>query len=116
MSKKTLTRADLYHAVNRKVGLSLAESSALVELVFKEICYRLERGETVKLSSFGSLIVRNKGARMGRNPKTGKEAPIAPRRVLVFKPSPLLRQRVAAASRPSARAPNLEAAPPQPDS
>jgi integration host factor subunit alpha len=66
-----------------------------VELVFKEIIDRLEHGETVKLSSFGSFVVRSKGARMGRNPKTGKEVPIAPRRVMVFKPSTIVRQRLA---------------------
>ena len=63
------------------------ESAALVELVLKEITDCLERGETVKLSSFGSFVVRKKGQRIGRNPKTGKEVPISPRRVMVFKPS-----------------------------
>jgi integration host factor subunit alpha len=93
MSRKTVTRADLCEAVYKKVGLSRAESATLVELVFKEITDRLELGETVKLSSFGSFLVRKKGPRMGRNPKTGKEVLIAPRRVLVFRPSAILRQR-----------------------
>jgi integration host factor subunit alpha len=93
MSRKTVTRADLCEAVYKKVGLSRAESAKLVELVFKEITDRLELGETVKLSSFGSFMVRKKGPRMGRNPKTGKEVPIAPRRVMVFRPSAILRQR-----------------------
>jgi integration host factor subunit alpha len=66
----------------------------LVELVLKEITDCLERGETVKLSSFGSFVVRNKGQRIGRNPKTGKEVPISPRRVMVFKPSAILKQRI----------------------
>jgi len=67
---------------------------ALVELVLKEITDCLERGETVKLSSFGSFVVRKKGQRIGRNPKTGKEVPISPRRVMVFKPSAILKQRI----------------------
>jgi integration host factor subunit alpha len=93
MSGKTITRADLCEAVYQRVGLSRAESATLVELVLKEITDCLERGETVKLSSFGSFVVRKKGQRMGRNPKTGKEVPIPPRRVMVFKPSDLLSSR-----------------------
>ena len=92
---KTVTRADLCEAVYRKVGLSRAESARLVELVIKEITDCLERGETVKLSAFGSFVVRSKGPRMGRNPKTGVEVPITPRRVMVFKPSDILRKRLA---------------------
>src|SRR5256885_6374898 len=87
MTGKTVTRADLCEAVYQKVGLSRTESATLVELVLKEITDCLERGETVKLSSFGSFVVRKKGQRIGRNPKTGKEVPISPRRVMVFKPS-----------------------------
>ena len=79
MSGKTVTRADLCEAVYQKVGLSRTESASLVELVLKEITDCLERGETVKLSSFGSFVVRKKGQRIGRNPKTGKEVPISPR-------------------------------------
>jgi len=94
MSGKTITRADLCEAVYQKVGLSRTESSALVELVLLEITNCLERGETVKLSSFGSFVVRKKGQRIGRNPKTGKEVPISPRRVMVFKPSAILKQRI----------------------
>ena len=94
MSGKTVTRADLCEAVYQKVGLSRTESATLVELVLKEITDCLERGETVKLSSFGSFVVRKKGQRIGRNPKTGKEVPIAPRRVMVFKPSAILKQRI----------------------
>jgi integration host factor subunit alpha len=94
MAGKTVTRADLCEAVYQKVGLSRTESSALVELVLKEITDCLERGETVKLSSFGSFVVRKKGQRIGRNPKTGKEVPISPRRVMVFKPSAILKQRI----------------------
>src|SRR5204862_6245533 len=94
MSGKTVTRADLCEAVYQKVGLSRTESSAFVELVLKEITDCLERGETVKLSSFGSFIVRKKGQRVGRNPKTGTEVPISPRRVMVFKPSAILKQRI----------------------
>jgi integration host factor subunit alpha len=94
MAGKTITRADLCEAVYQKVGLSRTESAALVELVLKEITDCLERGETVKLSSFGSFVVRKKGQRIGRNPKTGKEVPISPRRVMVFKPSAILKQRI----------------------
>jgi integration host factor subunit alpha len=94
MAGKTVTRADLCEAVYQKVGLSRTESAMLVELVLKEITDCLERGETVKLSSFGSFVVRKKGQRIGRNPKTGKEVPISPRRVMVFKPSAILKQRI----------------------
>lgn len=94
MSGKTVTRADLCEVVYQKVGLSRTESAALVELVLKEITDCLERGETVKLSSFGSFVVRKKGQRIGRNPKTGKEVPISPRRVMVFKPSAILKQQI----------------------
>ena len=91
MAGKTVTRADLSEAVYQKVGLSRTESAALVESVLTEICDCLARGETVKLSSFGSFVVRDKGERVGRNPKTGIEVPIDPRRVMVFKPSNVLK-------------------------
>ena len=94
MAEKTVTRADLCEAVYQKIGLSRTESAALVELVLKEITDCLERGETVKLSSFGSFVVRKKGQRIGRNPKTGTEVPISPRRVMVFKPSAILKQHI----------------------
>jgi integration host factor subunit alpha len=80
-----------------RVGLSRNESAALVELLLEEITDCLERGEAVKLSSFGSFMVRKKGQRIGRNPKTGTEVPISSRRVLVFKPSAILKQRITAA-------------------
>ena len=94
MAGKTVTRADLCEAVYQKVGLSRTESAALVESVLQEITDCLERGETVKLSSFGSFMVRDKGLRVGRNPKTGREVPIPPRRVTVFKPSNIMKQRI----------------------
>ena len=94
MAGKTATRADLCDAVYRKVALSRIESARLVELVLKEIIDCLERGETVKLASFGSFVVRSKRQRMGRNPKTGEAAPILPRRVLLFKASKILKQRI----------------------
>jgi integration host factor subunit alpha len=94
MGGKTVTRADLCEAVYQKVGLSRTESADLVELVLDEICSSIVRGESVKLSSFGSFVVRNKGERVGRNPKTGEEVPISPRRVMVFKPSNVLKQRI----------------------
>ncbi|MCG7393933.1 integration host factor subunit alpha [Microvirga sp. ACRRW] len=91
MAGKTVTRADLSEAVYQKVGLSRTESADLVERVLGEICDSLAAGETVKLSSFGSFVVRSKGERVGRNPKTGVEVPIDPRRVMVFKPSNVLK-------------------------
>ena len=91
---KTVTRVDLCEAVYQKVGLSRTESSAFVELVLKEITDCLEKGETVKLSSFGSFGIRQKGERMGRNPKTGDEVPITPRKVLVFRPSNIMKERI----------------------
>ena len=94
MSGKTLTRADLAEAVFQKVGLPRNESAEIVELVLREIVAGLERGETVKLSSFGSFRIRDKGQRIGRNPKTGQEVPITPRRVLVFRASNIMKQRI----------------------
>jgi integration host factor subunit alpha len=94
MAGLTITRADLSEAVYKKLGLSRAESAELVELVLGEICNTLAKGETVKLSSFGSFVVREKAERIGRNPKTGVEVPITPRRVLVFKPSNVMRARI----------------------
>src|SRR6476619_4381854 len=91
MAGKTVTRADFSDVVYQKVGLSRTESAALVELVLQEITACLERGESGKLSSFGSFVVRKKGERIGRSPKTGKEVPISPRRVMVFKPSATLK-------------------------
>lgn len=94
MSGKTLTRADLSEAVYQQVGLSRAESSHLVESVLEEICQAAVRGETIKLSSFGTFAVRSKNERVGRNPKTGEEVPITPRRVMVFRPSNILKDKV----------------------
>jgi integration host factor subunit alpha len=91
---KAVTRVELYDAVYRKVGLSRSESSTLVELVLKEISDSVARGETVKLSSFGTFAVRQKGKRIGRNPKTGTEVPISPRRVVVFKASAIIKQQI----------------------
>jgi len=94
MSGKTVTRADLIEAVYQEVGLSRNESADLVETVLDEIASNLTNGDNVKISSFGSFIVRDKGGRIGRNPKTGEEVPIEPRRVLVFRPSQVLKDRV----------------------
>ncbi len=94
MANQTLTRADLAEAVYKQVGLSRTESADLVEFILGEIADAVERGENVKLSSFGSFIVRSKGARVGRNPKTGVEVPITPRRVMVFKASNVLKARI----------------------
>jgi integration host factor subunit alpha len=94
MGGRTVTRADLAEAVYRRLGLSRTESASMVEMVLKEICDAIVKGETVKLSSFGSFMVRDKGLRVGRNPKTGREVPIPPRRVTVFKPSNIMKQRI----------------------
>lgn len=94
MSGKTLTRADLAEAVVAKVGLPRNESQSLVEHVLDEISGSLVDGATVKLSSFGSFGIRHKGQRVGRNPKTGKEVPITPRRVLVFRPSNIMKDKI----------------------
>jgi integration host factor subunit alpha len=91
---KTITRADLSETVYRRVGLSRSESAELVQAFLDEICAAAARGETVKLSSFGSFVVRSKSQRIGRNPKTGVEVPILPRRVMVFKPSNVLKARI----------------------
>jgi integration host factor subunit alpha len=95
MSDRTLTRMDLSEAVVREIGLSRNESAQLVETVLQSISDALVEGETVKISSFGTFSVRSKGQRIGRNPKTGEEVPISPRRVLSFRPSHLLKDRVA---------------------
>lgn len=94
MSGKTITRADLAEAVYRKVGLSRTESAELVESVLNEVCDAIVRGETVKLSSFATFQVRDKNQRIGRNPKTGEEVPILPRRVMTFKASNVLKNRI----------------------
>lgn len=99
MGQETLTRMDLSEAVFREVGLSRNESAALVESVLKYMSDALVAGEQVKISSFGTFSVREKAARVGRNPKTGDEVPIHPRRVLTFRPSHLMKDRVAVGNR-----------------
>ncbi len=94
MAANTITRADLGEAVYEEIGLSRNDSARLVESVLAEVCDALVDGENVKISSFGSFMLRNKGERTGRNPKTGEEVPISPRRVLVFRPSNLLKERL----------------------
>jgi len=94
MSAGTVTRADLSEAVYREIGLSRTESSELVEAVIDHISEALLRGESVKLAGFGTFSLRDKKQRIGRNPKTGEAVPITPRRVLVFKASQVMRERV----------------------
>lgn len=94
MSGNTLTRSDLSEAVYREVGLSRNECAQLVETILGLVSEALIEGDAVKISSFGTFSVREKGARIGRNPKTGEEVPIDPRRVLVFRPSHILKDRV----------------------
>ncbi len=100
MAGVTITRAQLGEAVYQEVGLSRNESAELLEAVLSQISDALARGETVKISSFGTFSVRQKGQRIGRNPKTGEEVPILPRKVLVFRPSQVLKNRVNDRRRP----------------
>ena len=101
MSGKTLTRMDLSEAVFREVGLSRNESADLVEVVLDNISSALVKGENVKVSSFGTFSIRDKTERIGRNPKTGEEVPILPRRVLTFRPSHLMKERVSNGNKPN---------------
>ena len=94
MASDTITRAQLSEAVYEEVGLSRNESADLVEAVLEEMVSALSDGETVKISSFGSFSIRQKSQRMGRNPKTGEEVPILPRKVIIFKPSHVLKNRI----------------------
>ncbi len=102
MGKRTVTRADLSEAVYQEVGLSRNESTELVESILSQISSSLVSGDNVKISSFGSFLVRHKGGRIGRNPKTGEEVPIDPRRVLVFRPSQVMKERIATSLKGSA--------------
>ncbi|MBU2993615.1 integration host factor subunit alpha [Octadecabacter sp. 1_MG-2023] len=99
MTDKTLTRMDLADAVHEEVGLSRNESADLVESVLTHMSDALANGDSVKISSFGTFSIRDKAARVGRNPKTGEEVPITPRRVLSFRPSHLMKDRVAAGNK-----------------
>jgi len=92
--KVTLTKAELADLMFEKVGLNKREAKDMVESFFEEIRIALERGEMVKLSGFGNFQLRKKPQRPGRNPKTGKEVPITPRRVLVFRPSNIMKDRI----------------------
>tara|TARA_E500000305_G_scaffold111374_2_gene123082 strand:+ start:1482 stop:1790 length:309 start_codon:yes stop_codon:yes gene_type:complete len=94
----TLTRADLAEAINRRIGLSRSESLDLVESILDKMCGALSDGENVKISGFGTFILRDKRERIGRNPKTGVEVPITPRRVMTFRASQKLKDRIADAS------------------
>ncbi len=93
----TLTRADLAESLHQEVGLSRSDSADVVEQILVEMCEALARGENVKISGFGTFVLRDKGERIGRNPKTGIEVPIAPRRVLTFRASQMMRDRIVAA-------------------
>ncbi len=98
MAESTLTRANLTESLHRQVGLSRAESSELVESILGHMTTALANGENVKISGFGSFLIREKGERIGRNPKTGVEVPIAPRKVLTFRASQMMRAAIAKAS------------------
>ncbi|MBY0520151.1 MAG: integration host factor subunit alpha [Sphingomonas sp.] len=90
----TLTRADLAEALHRQVGLSRTDSARLVEQILGHMCHALAKGENVKISGFGTFVLRDKGERIGRNPKTGVEVPIAPRKVMTFRASQMMRERI----------------------
>lgn len=90
----TVTRAQLAETIYSQVGLSRNDSAELLEAILERVSRALEAGESVKISGFGTFSVRQKGRRVGRNPKTGVEVPILPRRVLVFRPSQALKARV----------------------
>ena len=92
----TLTRADLADALHREIGLSRADSAKVVEQILADMCEALSNGENVKISGFGTFVLRDKGERVGRNPKTGVEVAIAPRRVLTFRASQMMRDRIVA--------------------
>ena len=94
MTETTVTRAQLAEAVYQEVGLSRNDSAQLVDVILEEVSQALVKGEMVKLSSFGSFQVRSKAQRIGRNPKTGEEVPILPRRVLVFRASHVLKDKI----------------------
>lgn len=95
MDASTLTRADLSERIHVEIGLSRADSARIIEQVLGDMCGSLANGQNVKISGFGSFVLRDKGERIGRNPKTGIEVPIAPRRVLTFRASQITRNRVA---------------------
>ncbi len=109
MAGRTVTRAQLSEAIFHEVGLSRNESAELLEYVLKEVSDTLTQGETVKVSSFGSFSVRQKSERIGRNPKTGEEVPIKPRRVLVFRASNVLKSRINSALSDRMSAPGVRA-------
>ena len=92
----TLTRADLADTINNQVGLSRADAAQMGESVLNHMTDALERGENVKISGFGTFLLRDKGERVGRNPKTGVEVPITPRRVLTFRASQIMKERIMA--------------------
>lgn len=92
----TLTRADLAESINRKVGLSRVDSLNMVESILGHMCEALSNGENVKISGFGTFLLRDKAERVGRNPKTGVEVPITPRRVMTFRASQMLKERICA--------------------
>ena len=92
----TLTRADLADTINQQVGLSRADSAQMVESILDHVCSAMSDGENVKISGFGTFLLRDKGERIGRNPKTGVEVPITPRRVLTFRASQMMKDRIIA--------------------
>jgi integration host factor subunit alpha len=93
----TLTRADMSELLHQQIGLSRAQCAVLVEQVLEHMCHALDQGENVKISGFGTFVLRDKAERIGRNPKSGVEVPIAPRRVLTFRASQSIRDRIARA-------------------
>jgi integration host factor subunit alpha len=93
----TLTRADLAETLNARIGLSRSESAKIIDSILSMMSDALAQGENVKISGFGTFVLRDKNGRIGRNPKTGVEVPITPRRVLTFRPSQIMRDQIARA-------------------
>ena len=91
----TVTKADLANTLFEQLGLNKREAKEFVELFFETIRESLENGESVKLSGFGSFSVRDKRSRPGRNPKTGEDVPVTPRRVVTYKASQKVKDRIA---------------------
>lgn len=90
----TLTRADIAETINRQVGLSRADAAGMIDSILNHMIDAVVAGENVKISGFGTFVLRDKAQRVGRNPKTGIEVPITPRRVLTFRASQGVRHKV----------------------
>ncbi len=91
---KTITRSDIAEKIYEEIGISRKDAGDILDLMIGEIREQLIQGNDVKLSSFGTLMLRRKNPRIGRNPKTGVEATISARTVISFKPSQIMRKSI----------------------